>query len=158
VVRFVVQVGSAEFAAEPVPPDRSLGVRTYRRVRGGIEIRSGDLPVVLPEDELVPLVTNLCFRAIPIVLSARHAVVALTDTYGYVRLDLEGDRIRLSGDGLPDTRVSAAGLLHGLIDCGARFRAWLRGLALEGDVTVIDDQLGVLEAAARDALDATKLV
>jgi hypothetical protein len=154
-VRFLVQGRGTDFAPEPVPSDSPLAVRTYRRVRGGIEIRSGDLPIALAEDELVPLVSNLCFRAIPTVLSARHAVVALTDTYGYVRLDLEGDRIRLSGDRLPDIHVPAAKLLDGLINCGARFRTWLRGRMLEGDVISIDRQLSILEAAARETMEAT---
>jgi len=154
-VQFLVQVGSDDFVREPVPPALPIPVRTYRRVRGRIEIRSGDLPPAVAEDELVPLVSNLCFKAVPSVLSDRHAVVAFTDSYGYLRLDLEGDRIRLSGDGLPDIHVPAAALLDGLVTCGARFRTWLRGRDLEGDVIAIDRQLGTLEAAARDALQAT---
>ena len=153
-VRFLVQVGATDFAIEP-DCDRPLPVRTYRRLRGGIEIRSGNLPPALAEDELVPLVSNLCFKAVADVLSRHHAVVAFTDTYGYLRLDREGDRIRLSGDRLPDIHVPAAALLDALIECGARFRAWLRGCNLEGDVSVIDRQMAALEATARAAIKAT---
>jgi hypothetical protein len=153
-VRFFVQVGSADFAPEPVPGDRPLPARSYRRVRGAIEIVSDDRPAAMAEDELVPLVSNLCFSAVSTVLSQRHAVVAFTDTYGYLRLDLEGARIRLSGDDLPDMHLAAASLLDGLIACGARFRVWLRGCKLEGDVDAIDRQLGTLEANAREAMKA----
>jgi len=152
-VRFLVQVGSVDFAPEPVPGD-PLPARSYRRVRGAIEILADGHPSALAEDELVPLVSNLCFSAIPTVLSHRHAVVAFTDTYGYLRLDLEGERIRLSGDRLPDIHLPAAPLLDGLITCGARFRVWLRGCKLDGDIDSIDRQLAALEATARDAMRA----
>jgi hypothetical protein len=47
-------------------------------------------------------------------------------------------------------------LIDGLISCGARFRAWLKSLTLEGDIIAIDAELGVLEAAARKAREAAK--
>ncbi len=155
-VRFFVEVGGTDLVPEPAPLMKPPSILGYRRVRGAIDIRNGDRPPARAEDELVPLVSNLCFGAIVTVLSQYHAVVGLTDTYGYVRLDLEGDRIRLSGDGLPDVRLPAAGLLEGLVECGARFRAWLRECSLEGDIESIDQKLGELESAAREALAAAR--
>lgn len=156
-VRFLVQVGSTDFVPEPLPFEHPLTVGSYRRVRGGIAIRTGGLPPAIPEDELVPLVSSLCFGAVAEVLSRQHAVVAFTDTYGYLRLDHEGGRIRLSGDRLPDIFfVPPLPLLDALVNCGARFRAWLPRCGLEGDLASIDRELGILEARAREALAGTK--
>lgn len=154
-VRFLVELAGDEFVPEPNTDGLRLPVRRYRRVRGRIEIRpDGDFPVVAPEDELVPLVTNLCYRAVPTLLADRHAVIAYTDSYGYLRLDLEGDLVRLSGDGVADLRVPARQLLDGLVGCGGRFRSWLRDCNLEGDVDAIDRGLAEAEGTARQALDA----
>ena len=155
-VRFLVQVGSRDFVPEPAPlvdPNAKLG---YEDVRGAVEIVHGDLPPAVPEDELISLVPNLCFEAVATVLSQHHAVVAFGDTYGYLRLDLEGERIRLSGDRLPDVRLPRAALVESLVECGARYRAWLRACKLEGDIDSIDRRLGELESAARQAVTAAK--
>jgi hypothetical protein len=157
-VRFLVEVRNNEFSPEPDTANLRLPVRRYRRIRGRVEIRPDDaFPVVAPEDELVPLVTHLCFRAVAILVNERHAVVAYTDSYGYLRLDLEADLVRISGDGVPDVRVPARPLLQGLVACGARFRAWLRSCELEGDLDAIDRGLAEAEGVARRALDAATL-
>ena len=57
-VRFTVETRSGVLVDEPDAVGLTLPVGTYRRVRGQVRIRSGRLPVVQPEDELVPLVTN----------------------------------------------------------------------------------------------------
>jgi hypothetical protein len=95
-VRFRVEIRNGEFVPEPAATDIVLPTDQYRRIRGQVEIATGGPESVAPEDELVPLVTNLCFRAVVQLVEHRHAVVAYTDSYGYLRLDLEGDRIRLS--------------------------------------------------------------
>jgi hypothetical protein len=151
-VRFLIEVRNDEFEPEPDPAGLVLPVREYHRVRGRIEISTPDLPPAAPEDELVPLVQNLCFRAVTEVVSTEHAVVGYAETYGYVRLDLEGDFLRISGDRVPDIRVLAEPCLQGLVDCGARFRAWLRRLDLEGDVDIIDRHLADSEDVARAAI------
>lgn len=151
-VAFLVEVRNNEFVAEPGPAGLALPVRELRRVRGQVGIRSGDLPPVRPEDELVPLVTNLCYRAVGRLIETRHTVVGYTDSYGYLRLDLEGDLVRLSGDGVPDVRVLAAPFAVAAVDCGSRFRRWLRQCELDGDIEAIDAGLAEAEAAARRAL------
>ncbi len=60
-VRFLVEIRNNELIPEPDCSGLLLPVRKYRRIRGCVEIRSGNLPPVAPQDELVPLVTNLCF-------------------------------------------------------------------------------------------------
>ena len=150
--RFLIEIRNNEFVPEPDPSDLLLPVRSRREIRGRIEILSGNLPPVAPEDELVPLVTNLCFGAVVTLLNERHAIVAYTDSYGYLRLDHEADMVRLSGDAVPDVRVLAQPLLAGLVDCGARFRTWLRSCHLEGDAEVLDRPLEEAEGKARRAL------
>lgn len=151
-VRFTVETSSGVFVDEPEAADLTLPVPTYRRVRGQVRIRSGKSPVVQPEDELVPLVMNLCFRAVVELRESEHVSVNYTDTYGLLRLDREGATTRISGDQVPDIRVETASLLPGLVECGARFRAWLPGLSLDGDVDGIVDRLRAEEDLARAAL------
>jgi hypothetical protein len=153
-VTFRVEVRNNEFVTEPDSAGLELPVRSLRRVRGQVEICSGDIPPVRPEDELVPLVKNLCYRAVSTLIEKRHAVVGYTDSYGYLRADLEGDLARLSGDGVPDVRVLAAPFAVAAVDCGSRFRRWLRRCELDGDIEAIDAGLAEAEAEARRALPA----
>ena len=151
-VTFLVEVRNNEFRLEPDPAGLVVPAHELRRVRGRVSIRSGDLPQVLPEDELVPLVTNLCYRAVAKLIDERHAVVGYTDSYGYLRLDLEGDLVRLSGDSVPDIRVRAKPFAFAAVDCGSRFRRWLRRCELTGDIEAIDAGLAEAESAARRTL------
>jgi hypothetical protein len=151
-VRFTVETSSGVFVDEPDATDLTLPVGSYRRVRGQVRIRSGKLPVVQPEDELVPLVTNLCFRAVVELRDREHVSVNYTDMYGILRLDREAATTRISGDRVPDIRVETTSLVTGLVDCGARFRAWLPSCRLDGDVDGIVDRLRAEEDLARAAL------
>jgi len=150
--RFRVETRSGVFIDEPDCADLVLPTRGYRQLRGQVRIRSGKLPVVSPEDELVPLITNVCFRAVVKLREEDHVAVNYTDTYGILRFDHEGDTIRISGDQVPDIRVNATGLVHGLVACGARFREWLPTCTLEGDVDAITAALRHEEGLARAAL------
>lgn len=153
-VVFAVQVGLESFVAEPDPSGLHLPVREYRSVPGRLEIRAAQAPPVLPEDELVPLVTNLCFRAVSRLRGSAHAVVAYTDTYGYLRLDAEGRTVRVSGDRVPDVRLPGRPLVEALVACGSRFVDWLPRLDATGDVHRIRRGLEEEQREARAALDA----
>lgn len=148
-----MQVGLETFEPEPDPAGLRLPVRDYRSVPGRIEISSPGREPARPEDELVPLVMNLCFRAVSQLSASPHATVGYTDTYGYLRLDLEGAWIRLSGDRVPDVRLPGRALLEALVACGTRFIAWLPRLNLSGDVDAICGALSETEREARAALD-----
>lgn len=134
-VRFLVEGRDGTFHAEPLPGTPTVGVTRYRRIRGQVEIGAPGRSPVAPEDELVPLMVNLC-RAAATLAGAEHAVVGLTDSYGYLRMDREGAWLRLSGDGLGDLRVAGGPALGGVLACADRFCAWLPSLALEGDAGV----------------------
>jgi hypothetical protein len=149
-VRFLVQVGN-EFLSEPDVCDLPPSARRGTVVRGRIQIRSGDRSPFEPEDELTALVLNLCYRAVIRLLEDYHAVVAYTDTYGYMRLDLEADTVRISGDHLPDGRLLAKPLIEGLLDCGSRFRAWLQTCDRAADADYIERVERELEEAEAEA-------
>jgi hypothetical protein len=152
-VTFAVQVDQETFVPEPDPADLVLAEAEYRAVPGRLEIRSSKTPPVLPEDELVPLVTNLCFRAVSRLRETRNTVVGYTDHYGYLRMDAEGRWIRLSGDHVPDVRLPARPLVEALVACGGRFIRWLPQLDLRGDVDRIRRRLESEEREAHAALD-----
>lgn len=156
-VRFLVETSYNEFADEPDPMGLALPVAEYGRVRGKVLMSTDAVSPVAPEDDLSALVKNLCFRGVTQLVSQRHAVVALTDTYGYVRLDLEADMVRVSGDHLPDVRFLAQPLLAGLVDCGKRLQEWLPGLRLEGDVAYIVRRLDEHHREARHALEQFRI-
>jgi hypothetical protein len=150
--RFAVEVRSGVFVPEPDAAGLVVPTRGYRQLRGQVQIRSARQPVVAPEDELVPLITNVCFRAVAQLHDQDHVSINYTDTYGLLRLDHEGDTVRISGDRVNDIRVAAADLMHSLVTCGTRFREWLPGLGLEGDLDAITAALHEEEKLARAAL------
>jgi hypothetical protein len=152
-VVFAVQVGLESFVREPDPSTLVLPGHEYRTVPGRLEIRSPETPPVLPEDELVPLVTNVCFRAVSRLRGTQNTVVGYTDHYGYLRMDAEGRRMRLSGDHVADVRLPARPLVEALVACGGRFIRWLPQLDLSGDVDRIRGRLEAEEREARAALD-----
>lgn len=153
-VVFGIEVESGRFLIEPDPTGLVPRDQAYHRLRGCLRIRSGRLPVVAPEDEIIALVANVCFGAVREVLTDLHVAVNYTDTYGYLRLDREGDTVRLSGDRVADIRVPTRSLLEALVECGARFRAWLPSCHLEGDIDEITAYLQSEEALTRAALAA----
>jgi hypothetical protein len=104
------------------------------------------------EDELVPLVLGLCFRA-PIELSrSDHATVAFANWYGYLRLDREGDLIRISGDEVRLTRFRENELIPALIACGGRFADWARRSPLPGEnPTALEAELDTAQQTAKDS-------
>jgi hypothetical protein len=153
-VVFGIEVESGRFLIEPDPSDLVLRERSYHRLRGCLRIRWGQLPPVAPEDEIIALVANVCFAAVREVLTDLHVAVNYTDTYGYLRLDREGDTVRLSGDRVADIRVPTRSLLVALVECGARFRAWLPSCDLDGDLDEITGHLEAEEALTRAALAA----
>lgn len=150
--RFTVEIRSGVFVAEPEVAGLVVPTRSYRQLRGQLRIRTARQPVVEPEDELVPLIINACFRAVVELHDQDHVAINYTDTYGILRFDHEGDTVRISGDRVNDIRVEATSLLHSLVECGTRFRAWLPGLRLEGDVDAITAALQEEEELARAAL------
>lgn len=153
-VVFGIEVESGRFLGEPDLTGLVLPVDAYHRLRGCLRISSGRSPVVAPEDEIVALVANVCFGAVRDLLTNLHVAVNYSDTYGYLRLDREGDTVRLSGDRVADIRVPARSLLEALVECGARFRAWLPSCNLEGDIEEITAYLHGEEDLTRAALAA----
>jgi hypothetical protein len=50
-------------------------------------------------------------RVRPALEAGRSTVISRPDVYGYARFDVEGERVRISGDGMPDVRMPLAGVL-----------------------------------------------
>ncbi|MBG1271105.1 hypothetical protein [Nostoc sp. WHI] len=113
---------------------------------GFIIISSPEQPDVQIQDELWAIIQNLCFIAIPDLIAHKSVVIRIYNNYGYVRLDPEADLVRISGDGLPDVRVTRAELITSLYACGKRFIQFLRKLG-EDDPEYKDIIEGVEEHA-----------
>jgi hypothetical protein len=162
-VRFLVEVRNGEFVPEPDPTGLVLPVWSHRRIRGRLQITT-EGPVAEPEDELSFLVGGVCFDAVGALLRERHALQPYTDSYGYLRLDLEADTVRVSGDDVPDFRVPARPLLDAAVDCGARYRRWVGRVAVTPDplrypnadpmreLGALETELAAAEAGARTEL------
>ena len=121
---------------------------------GFIVISSAEQPDVRIQDELWAITQNLCFIAIPDLITHKSVVIRIYSNYGYVRLDPEGDLVRISGDSLPDVRVKRVELITSLYSCGQRFIKFLRKLR-ENDIEYQDILEGLEEYAklAQQALD-----
>ncbi len=125
---------------------------------GFIVISSAEQPDVRIQDELWAITQNLCFIAIPDLITHKSVVIRIYSNYGYVRLDPEGDLVRISGDCLPDVRVNRVELITSLYDCGQRFIQFLG--KLQGGNPDYKDMLEGLEEyakIARQALDSYTL-
>jgi hypothetical protein len=93
---------------------------------GQVDVRSRGASLFRPEDELVPLVRGFCFGAVADLAATAHVTVPFFADYGYIRLDREAQTIRLSGDGLPDIRVTGRPFVLAAVSCGGRFLNWLQ--------------------------------
>jgi hypothetical protein len=153
-IAFRLFLGHDTYVEEPdlgrLPTEAIAGLSI---LKGQVAIAAPGVPVVHPEDELVPLILRLCFAA-PTELTVRdHAVVPYANDYGYLRLDREGPVVRISGDGVPVARFPDAALLEALVDCGARFRAWSERTMIPGeDQATLAHELAASEADARRAI------
>lgn len=151
--RFRVFLGGDRYAEETDLLAHAVDLGHRDLLKGQVELTTPGAPPVRPEDELVPLVLRLCFRAVVDLRRSDHAVVAYANDYGYLRLDREADLIRVSGDGVPLVRFPEAGLLPALVDCGARFAGWAASTTVPGeDAAALAGELASAEAEARAAL------
>ncbi|MDF5707282.1 MAG: hypothetical protein PUP90_06270 [Nostoc sp. S4] len=123
----------------------------YLDADGLIVISSLDEPNtrVQIQDELWAIVQNLCFIAIPDLVTEKSAVVRIYNNYGFVRLDSEGNLVRISGDGIPDLRIDRSELIVALYDCGKRFIEFFR--MLRGNDFEYQDVIQGLEEHAETA-------
>jgi hypothetical protein len=119
-------------------------------VMGQIVITTADSEVVI-EDEIIPLILYT-LEAIAELSQRDNVVISRSNDYGYIRLDREGDRLRISGDGLPDIRLNRAPLLRAIVDCAERFCRWATSAIPSKDPTALEQELAEALAKARAAL------
>ncbi len=145
-VRFDVRRDGTLVAEDDLPP-ASQWPGSLDEAYGRIRISAPGIPDVTPEDELLALVTNVCFRLVSAAARQGHAVISYFASYGYFRVDIEASLARISGDAVPDVRVPALDLLEGLVECGRRYLRWR-----SETMTSIPDELVVEQAVAEDAV------
>jgi hypothetical protein len=81
------------------------------------------------EDEIPALVKNICFDSIETLIQGKSYVYRYFSQYGYVRLDPEGSKILISGDGLNTIRYPLEDFIKELFNCGLMFLKVLETLA-----------------------------
>jgi hypothetical protein len=134
-------------------------LRAEHAYEGAIDIRVPEEPELEIEDELPALVKNFCFSAIPDLLAEKNVVIRYHSYYGYLRLDPEGWRILVSGDGLPTVRIPRNKLLPAIYDCGQRFIRFLELLKGEKEDSELEGLISFLARygeKAREALENMK--
>lgn len=159
-VTFCVMIGDETCTTEE---ELMSNVEAYRSrlsarepLEGQITISSSEEPEVLVEDELIPLARNLCFEAITEIAANEHVVIPYFSYYGYLRLDPEGDWVRISGDFVPSVVVPREELLVNLYGCGRRFIEFLRALGEGGsDLSYPLEDLESKAERAEEALEST---
>jgi hypothetical protein len=116
-------------------------------IMGQIVVSTSGGEVVI-EDEIVPLFVYT-LEAIAELNHGHHVVIPRSNDYGYIRLDREGDRVRLSGDGLPDVHLAGPALLVGLVECAERFSHWAPAVIPSEDPAALAQELAEALAHAR---------
>ena len=86
-------------------------------------------------DEALALIPALSALALVDLLRDGTATAAMWSWRGRVNLDLEGDQVRLSGDGVPDLRVPLVSLAEGMISMSLSFAALLTRSGLAPEVS-----------------------
>lgn len=149
-VGFCVQVDGGDCLDEQelALPAASSHVFELRHLDGAITIRSG-MEVAI-EDELPPLVQNLCFRALPALLAGEAVSLRYFSMPGEFRLHPTGDVVRISGDLIEEVSLNRRELIPALYECGVRFIGALRHLGGEDPRTA-----GVVQNLEADA-EATR--
>ncbi|MCB9678284.1 MAG: hypothetical protein H6737_24495 [Alphaproteobacteria bacterium] len=99
-------------------------------IEGRWELRSDDLELAW-DDTLVPLI-QVCLEALVPLLETGHAVASRTTEYGYLRMDVEGEWVRLGGDGLPSGRVAIRPFVEGQLRCAGQLAGLLVALGMDG--------------------------
>ena len=133
-VELLVALGLEGFSTRHLREDRAAAWRAHREPRPEPDTLPPIPPSPTRHDAEGPVLwvepcgwscgghaQQLGDRGVDLLAPARIAVEAgrsltlsWTHRYGYVRFDAEGDRLRISGDGLPDVRLSRAGWLRAL--------------------------------------------
>lgn len=120
---------------------------------GAVIISQGDV-VVRVDDSLTATVANLCLGAIDDLIAKRHVVVPYFITYGYLRLDPEGDLQLVSGDYVPTVRFPRSKLIPALVDVAEQYLAFLRTCRDTDEYGPITDDIATKLDGARHSLDA----
>lgn len=111
---------------------------------GFLKIYTPDGIPFVAEDSLPALVKNFCFLAIPDLVASRSFVYHYHSHYGQVRLDPEGDLIRVSGDENTPLLVDRTAFIHSIYHCGLRFVELLELIQIDTDSSDLDNLVDFL--------------
>ena len=94
--------------------------------RGVLVLSQPEEPTVRISDEIEAWIQNLCYGAVPRLLSGEPEEIPYFSKPGMVRLDPHGDVVTVSGDRIETAVFPRLELALALFDCGDRFVAWAR--------------------------------
>jgi hypothetical protein len=149
-------VGEYELAGLAAPQlEELLGNGWFN---GVLVLSGGGQPSVRISDDIEPCIRNLCYGAVPRLLAGEPGEVNYVSKPGSIRLEPDGDGVRVSGDRVDAATFPRRALALALFDCGERFVAWARGVK-DGHPELLDGVDGTLEGrdAALAALRAAGL-
>ena len=118
---------------------------------GVVRVTKGDIEIAI-EDSLDAIIANLCLGSIPDLIGERHVVMRYFLSYGYLRLDPEGDNQLVSGDFVPTVRLPRSELIPALFELGERYVEFFERLRPPGGEyenlrVTLHEQLGRARAA-----------
>ena len=105
-------------------------------------------------DEIEAWVQNLCFDSIPQMLARQPHQILYFSRPGFIRIDPEGESVRISGDSIPTVQLPILSLARALFNCGDRFLKWA-GAVKESDDSYLAN-LNYIAEYRQPALNALK--
>jgi hypothetical protein len=133
-IEFLVQHGDTHLPYDRAVAEASELSETVQRpwdLEGRWRLAHEDYAIEW-DDTLVPLVQAVCLDAVRTLLTTGHAVASRTIEYGYLRMDVEGEWVRLGGDGLPSGRVPIQPFVEGQMRCAGQLVNLLLALGQDG--------------------------
>lgn len=110
----------------------------YGSCEGDLIIYFNGKPSNTLDDEMPALVKNICYGAIPDLLQGKNVVYSYFNQYGYLRMDPEGNKLLVSGDGLNQVRYPLKAFVDEMFAQGEQFLEILQNLSTANETEASD--------------------
>lgn len=116
-------------------------------VEGALKIFRDDILTNILQDELLPLIKNLCFGESRKLLQQDHTQYEFYSYPGHIDFTKQDDKILLTGEDVNSTAYDAQELATAFYQCGERFMSFLQDFKnTNGETASLLSLIDILEA------------
>jgi hypothetical protein len=131
-IRFIIYQTEGRIITEDILRERPYKYEElfneYHSCEGALIIVEEGIPGIKLEDELPPMIINLCFSCNAQLKSEEKSIYHFQSYYGQVVLSRRDQKIKIEGEGIPVTLYEMNSFRKELYKCGVRFMDLLKNL------------------------------